>query len=292
MGTRTFLIVLFMLAATYLFAQHKMLKSNPGIVTKGSLKKDKVIKRTCGTMDYLEQQKAKYPGLEQRMAQIEQQTQQWIQNHPDLKKTGVVITIPVVVHVVYNTSTENISDAQIQTQIDVLNQDFRRLNADTGSTPSWFDSVAADSEIEFCLAQQDPDGIQTTGITRTPTSVTSFTTDNKVKNCLQGGKDAWDKNKYLNIWVCDLGFLLLGYAQFPGLSAATDGVVIHYKYFGTIGTATWPFNKGRTATHEIGHWLWLYHTFEGCCSGNTASNCLTGGDRVCDTPPTDAPGIE
>ena len=100
--------------------------------------------RTCGTMAYLQQQKAADPGLEQRMAQIEYQTQQWIQSHANLKNTGVVITIPVVVHVVYNTAGQNISDAQIQSQIDVLNEDFRRLNADTSNTPVDFQGVAAD----------------------------------------------------------------------------------------------------------------------------------------------------
>ena len=285
MRTRTFLIVLFMLAATYLFAQHKMLKSNPYIVTKGEDKKDKAIKRTCGTMAYLEQQKAKYPGLEQRMALIEQQTKQWIQHHPNFKKTGVVITIPVVVHVVWKTTTQNISDAQIISQIDVLNEDYRRLNADTSNTPSWFTSVAADCEIEFCLAVRDPLGNSTNGITRTQTSVTSWTNDD-IKYTSQGGEDAWPKNDYLNIWVGNLGGGLLGWATFPGGLAAEDGVVIHYSAFGRVGTLIPTFNKGRTTTHEIGHWLALYHTFSGGCVGTSSTNCITQGDRVCDTPPT------
>tara|TARA_B110000211_G_scaffold172317_1_gene194513 strand:+ start:283 stop:732 length:450 start_codon:yes stop_codon:yes gene_type:complete len=128
----------------------------------------------CGTMQYLEYLQAQDPQLEQKMAQDEIDLQNRIQNQSNNKMSSV-ITIPVVVHVVYNNSTNNISDAQIQSQIDILNEDFRRLNADTSSTPLTFQSVAADVEIEFCLASQDPDGITTNGITRTLTSQFSFT---------------------------------------------------------------------------------------------------------------------
>ena len=128
----------------------------------------------CGTMQYLEYLQAQDPQLAQKMAQDEIDLQNRIQNQSNNKMSSV-ITIPVVVHVVYNNLTNNISDAQIQSQIDILNEDFRRLNADTSSTPLTFQSVAADVEIEFCLASQDPDGITTNGITRTLTSQFSFT---------------------------------------------------------------------------------------------------------------------
>jgi hypothetical protein len=182
------------------------------------------------------------------------------------------------VHVVYNTTAENISDAQIQSQITVLNQDFRRLNADVANTPSAFSGLVGDANIEFCLATTDPNGNPTNGVLRVPTSATSFSTNNTVKSSTSGGSNAWNASRYLNMWVCDISGSILGYAQFPGGSASTDGVVIDYQYFGTNGTATAPFNKGRTATHEVGHWLNLFHIW-----GDDGTGC-TGSDQVTDTP--------
>ena len=231
--------------------------------------------RDCGAVEYLEQQMQLDPKRGEKMDRIEKHTQNFLKN-PTRDVTGTV-TIPVVVHVVYNTSAENISDAQIQTQIDVLNDDFRRLNSDADNT--W--SQAADSEIEFCLATVDPSGNATTGITRTSTSVTSFGTNDQVKFNSSGGKDAWPAADYLNIWVCDISGGILGYAQFPGGNPATDGVVNDYQYFGTIGTATAPFNLGRTMTHEVGHYLNLRHIWgDGNCNAD---------DFVSDTPTSDAP---
>lgn len=231
--------------------------------------------RNCGTMHHHEQLLQKDPGAQQRMDAIENFTQQTIQQGSFQK---AVVNIPVVVHVVYNTTAQNISQAQIQSQIDVLNKDFRKLNTDASLIPSSFSSVAADCEFNFCLATVDPTGAATSGVTRTQTSVTSFTDDDKVKYTAQGGKDAWPSSSYLNLWVCNLGGGLLGYAQFPGSgAAATDGVVIGYTCFGTTGTAQSPFNKGRTATHEIGHWLNLRHI-----GGDQSGGC--GNDLVSDTP--------
>ena len=147
------------------------------------------------------------------------------------------------------------------------------MNQDASLTPSIFS--AADPNIEFCLATVDPSGNATTGITRTSTTTASWTTNDYMKYSVRGGKDAWDRNKYLNIWVCTMSGGILGYAQFPGGAAVTDGVVIDYRYLGTTGTATAPFNKGRTATHEVGHWLNLRHIW-----GD--ANC--GSDLVSDTP--------
>jgi len=245
--------------------------------------------RTCGYDSYLSQQFQTNPKFEIKRQLIEQQLQEWIQNQPknDISKK-VIVTIPVVVHIVYNNNSQNISDAQIQSQISVLNEDYRRTNTDASNTPTSFQTVAADCEIEFCLAQQDPNGVATNGITRTSTSTTSFFNDN-VKSTSAGGKDGWPRNDYLNIWVCNLSGGLLGYATPPGGSATTDGVVIGYNYFGTVGTLSPPFNKGRTTTHEIGHWLDLFHTFDGGCAGTSQSNCATSGDRICDTPPTSSP---
>lgn len=231
--------------------------------------------RNCSAMDVLMENIQKDPFVTQRMLEIENHTQEYVREHQT--ETRAVVRIPVVVHVLYRTSTENISDAQIASQIQVLNEDFRRTNSDRNNT--W--SQAADSEIEFCLANIDPNGNATNGITRTYTSVSSFSTNDAMKYSSQGGKNAWPTDKYLNIWVCNIGGGILGYAQFPGGgSYATDGVVIGYNYFGTLGTAQAPFNKGRTATHEVGHWLNLRHIWgDGPCGAD---------DFVSDTPESDA----
>jgi hypothetical protein len=147
------------------------------------------------------------------------------------------------------------------------------MNADAANTPSIF--TASNTDIQFCLATVDPTGAATTGITRTSTATTAFSTNDAMKNNATGGKSAWDASKYLNIWVCDISGGILGYAQFPGGSASTDGVVIDYQYFGTIGTSTAPFNLGRTATHEVGHWLNLRHIW---------GDATCGTDQVADTP--------
>jgi len=230
--------------------------------------------RNCGSMEHLQLMSNDPQVVEKRM-QIESFTEEWTRNNGGDR---ALVTIPVVVHVVYNTTAENVSDAQILSQIAVLNADFRKLNADAANTPAGFAGLAADANIEFCLASTDPTGAATTGITRTSTTATSFSTNDGVKFSSSGGKSAWDASKYLNLWVCDISGGILGYAQFPGGSASTDGVVIDYQYFGTTGTATAPFNKGRTATHEVGHWLNLYHIW-----GDDGTAC-TGSDLVSDTP--------
>ena len=225
--------------------------------------------RNCGTMEHLEYLQDKYPKIKQNMRAIEQHTQNFIRNGGI--QSRAVITIPVVFHVVYNTSAENLSDAELQSQLQVLNEDFRRLNADADNT--W--PQAADTQIEFCLANVDPNGATTNGITRTHTNRTSFGSNDDVKFNSSGGHDAWPADKYLNFWVCDLSGGLLGYAQFPGGPANTDGVVCDYKYTGRIA-ATPPFHLGRTATHEVGHYLNLRHIWgDGGCGVD---------DFVADTP--------
>jgi hypothetical protein len=214
------------------------------------------------------------PHFFERTEKIEQFTNFAISSGK-VNQNKAVITIPVVVHVVYNTSAQNISDAQIQSQLDVLNKDFRKLNTDLNLVPSTFSSLVADAEINFCLANRDPSGNATTGIIRVQTSQTSFSTNDGMKYASSGGSTAWPTNQYLNIWVCNMSGGILGYAQFPGGAAATDGVVIGYTCFGTTGTAQAPFNKGRTATHEVGHWLNLRHIW---------GDATCGSDLVSDTP--------
>ncbi|REJ82381.1 MAG: T9SS C-terminal target domain-containing protein [Bacteroidetes bacterium] len=239
------------------------------------------IQRKCGTMEVLEQMKMDDPGLESRMQQIEQHTTIYQQaGNNSQNRTASVITIPVVFHLVYNTSAQNISDAQLIAQLDQLNLDFARLNADRTNTPSAWQGISANTGIQFCLAQRDPNGNATTGIERRQTSVTSFSTNNNVKYYANGGLNAWPSSSYLNIWVCNLSGGVLGYAQFPGGSSATDGVVLLYSTVGSVakpGTAS-PYNLGRTGTHEVGHWLNLYHIW-----GDDGTSC-SGSDNVSDTP--------
>ena len=230
-------------------------------------------KRTCAAEEVLARQLLENPELRQEIQNIEEHTLQFAQTSHD----RTVVTIPVVIHLVYYNSTQNLSDAQLLSQIDILNADFRRTNADAGNTPSAFQGVAADCEVNFCMATQDPSGNATNGIERRNTTVNGFSTNDNVKRYANGGLDVWDRNKYLNLWVCNLTGGLLGYAQFPGGPASTDGVVCDYAYFGNIN-ATPPFDKGRTATHEVGHWLNCYHIW-----GDDGTSC-TGTDSVSDTP--------
>jgi hypothetical protein len=232
--------------------------------------------RICGSADHYQEMLQNNPSFAQQRQLIETQTTNYENNSSNHKRA--VVTIPVVFHVVYNTTIQNVSDAQIQSQLTVLNADFRKLNADASLVPSAFAGLAADCEIQFCLAQQDPTGLATTGIIRKSTTSTSFSTNDAVKYAAQGGSTIWDRNKYLNIWVCNLSGGVLGYAQFPGGPAATDGVVITYTALGTMGTAASPYNKGRTATHEVGHWVNLFHIW-----GDDGTAC-TGSDLVGDTP--------
>lgn len=190
---------------------------------------------------------------------------------------SLVVTIPVVVHIVYPTEAGNISDAQIKSQIEVLNQDYRAKNPDIAKVPKPFKELIGDARIQFALAAVDPLGKPTSGITRTRTTRSTFGSDDSVKLRAKGGTDAWPTKKYLNIWVTTLENGLLGYSQLPGGPAGVDGIVVHNIAFGTSGTATAPFNKGRTTTSQIGRYLNLRHIW------GDASNC-TGDDFVADTP--------
>ena len=231
--------------------------------------------RFCASHGYNEALMAADPIFRANQASIEEFTTRFVSLNPNLQ-TRAVVTIPVVVHVVYKTTAENISDAQIQSQIDILNADFRKLNADVTKVPAAFQSLVADCEVQFCLAKTTPTGAATTGINRFKTSKNSFSTNDGVKKTSGGGVAPWNTTQYLNLWACTLSGGVLGYAQFPGGSTATDGVVILNTAFGN--TATGPYNKGRTATHEVGHWLNLRHIW-----GDDGGVC-TGSDLVADTP--------
>jgi hypothetical protein len=243
------------------------------------MKKQKAIKRrTCGAMAVHHRLLELDPNFRMRQAQLENATAMRMSlGVRALRAAAAPITIPVVVHVVYKTAAENISVAQIKSQINVLNKDYRAKNADKSKVPPVWKGLVSDVSTQFALASKDPKGKPTTGITRTKTTQTSFDTDDSVKFSATGGVNAWPTDKYLNIWVCTLANGILGYAQFPGGPKKTDGVVILNTAFGTSGTASPPFNLGRTATHEVGHWLNLRHIWA------DTEDC-SGTDFVADTP--------
>lgn len=226
----------------------------------------------CYTMENLEKLKTENPEISQSMANIESKLRKII-NAADEDQ---VFIIPVVIHVLWNTDEQNISDEQVLSQIRVLNEDYRKMLGTNGHND---DPVGANTNIIFRLASIDPDGNPTTGITRTKTDIASFGSDQQIKYTSGGGHDIWDSSKYLNLWVCYLGGFL-GYAQFPGGPPETDGVVITYKTFG-YNSDDLNYNLGRTTTHEVGHWLNLIHIWgDGGCDAS---------DFVDDTPDSDQP---
>ncbi|OZG30253.1 zinc metalloprotease [Williamsia sp. 1138] len=233
------------------------------------------VRRTCGAMAEHRRLLTDSSQYRRARADLENTTRDFQRLE---RTTEEVVQIPVVVHVVARVDSENISDDQVTSQIEVLNRDYRAINKDLAAVPEVFAELVGDAKIEFVLATVDPDGNPTSGITRTSTTQVSFGTDNAIKFSDRGGADAWPADRYLNMWVGLLRGGLLGYAQFPGGPVDTDGVVITHTAFGTTGTATEPFNLGRTATHEVGHYLNLFHIW-----GDDGSGC-GGTDEVSDTP--------
>lgn len=229
--------------------------------------------RQCAAHEILEQQLAADPQRRYNLEELDRFTELYKKGQAGPMRVQGTLYIPVVVNIVLPNPTQ-VTDAQILSQISVLNKDFTRTNSELLNSNVYlagydYNSVA-NCQLEYVV----------TKVVRTVASGTFGTNDN-VKRTRSGGQDPTTPTTHLNIWVCDLSSGLLGYAQFPGGSSATDGVVIDYQAFGT--SASYPmytaFNKGRTATHEIGHWLNLRHIW-----GDT--RC--GNDGVTDTPPHDA----
>jgi hypothetical protein len=236
-----------------------------------------MAQRACVTTEYVRQQLLANPSLAVAYSSVEQQIEQALRNAAASRDTlaNEVINIPVVVHVLYKTAAQNISDAQVKSQIDVLNNDYRLKNADSSNTPIAFRTARGDVRIKFCLARVSPKGYSTNGIVRKYTNNDYFLADDGMKFSAQGGDDAWDSKLYLNIWVCNIFGRVLGYGTPPGGPLDKDGLVIMYDVFGTVGNVRAPFNKGRTTTHEAGHWLGLKHLW---------GDELCGDDSVDDTP--------
>ncbi|TPN87663.1 zinc metalloprotease [Aquimarina algicola] len=229
------------------------------------------IKR-CNTMEVLEKHLAKRPDLRSKMDNIEKHCEAFI----EMRKSGRInvldtINIPTVVHIIYNNDKENISEEQIQSQIDVLNEDFNKKNTDISQIPKEFSDRSSSVNLRFSLDS----------VIRISSTKTSWGTDDEMKFSSSGGSDVISPNTRLNIWVCNIDGGVLGYAQFPGDNPDTDGIVVSPQYFGTSGSAIAPFDKGRTTTHEVGHWLNLRHIW-----GD--GGCLQD-DFVADTPESNTP---
>lgn len=242
----------------------------------------------CGQTEALEKMRLEDPGRYQiyldSRAILEQEAQLPVQ------RAGTIYTIPVVFHILHNNGSENVSEAQIQDALYILNRDYRKLNADVNSVYSTFLPITADAEIEFALAKIAPNGACFNGITRTVSSLTNngSSGQNQV-NAIIAGNDVyqgvWPHNKYLNIYVCKEIGGAAGYTFLP-VSAPVNatgmyynGIFILHSYFGSIGTSS--VGTSRALTHEVGHWLDLPHIWG---DGNPGSTC--GDDGVADTPIT------
>lgn len=230
----------------------------------------------CGSTEAEQELIKRNPDILRIQEALEKYTRE---NQSNVARTaGTVYTIPVVFHIVHQYGSENISDAQVYDAVRVLNEDFRKLNADTSDVVQSFKSIVADSEIQFKLAQKDPNGNCTNGIDRIYSKETLIGDNNCKLN-------PWPRKQYLNIWVVkEIDSGAAGYAYKPGsvdTNPLIDGIVILSTYVGSIGTGY--YGTARALTHEVGHWLNLDHTWGG--TNSPGVNCL-GNDDVADTPET------
>ncbi len=236
---------------------------------------------SCAVDDFISIARESDPDFDKKAEEQEKLRRQWTSLISD--RQGV-LTVPVVVHIVGNHFLNDVTEAQVLSQIEALNIDFMRLNADTVNTPAAFLAVAANPKIQFCLADFDPDGNPTNGINRIKTSKNLYALvsgDTSIWHSSLDGFDGWDPEKYLNIWVANIspagGIGFWPGAVFPG---HREGVVINHTFFGTTGTAAAPYNLGRTATHEIGHYLDLRHLW-----GDVGNNSNCQASDYCDDTP-------
>ena len=236
--------------------------------------------KVCGLNDHMEELFAKRPHTRANAEQSDLSLEIWTQSRT--ASSGSTYVIPMVFHVIHANGPENISVEQIESAVETLNIDFRKLNDDAEDAIDDFIDIAADIEIEFRLAQLDPQGNCTNGITRTVNELT-YVGDSEMKELIQ-----WPREKYLNIWVCAYAQGAAGYALYPGSVAGPwnedqDGIVLKHDYCGFLGTGSW--NTRRTITHEVGHWLNLRHLWGNSNNANLESNCDED-DNVTDTPNT------
>lgn len=243
-------------------------------------------KEKCHSMKVLNKQLKENPGLYQKMYNVEKHTRKFIAAKKPAGKPGgggtnpgtdpgtdpeytAAITIPVVFNILEDPA-HPVTQAHLQSQIDILNEDYNNNNANASGIPSEFASAVADVKISFTIA----------AINRKASTKSSWGTNDAMKSSSQGGIDATAPSTHLNFWVCEIGGGILGYAQFPGGALATDGVVIGSDFVGE-NTSGGQYGHGRTATHEVGHWLNLRHIWgDGRCKQD---------DFVSDTPSSDGP---
>lgn len=241
----------------------------------------------CISQERLAKRISTHPELGFKIEETDQKILQWVnqKERTDVKRQDIV-QIPVVVHVIWNQNHQNISEEQIQSQLDVLNEDFRKKNADRLTSSHPFSEFTDDIRIEFCLASKDPFGAFSSGITRTKTAIKSWN-DNNYDDVFftdRGGKNNWNPDLYLNMYVIEGDGETLGFASFPDELEdyrEFDGVVIDHRVFGrtgTSGTEDFEGAMGRTATHEVGHWLNLWHIW---------GDEFCGDDKVSDTVPAE-----
>jgi PKD repeat protein len=239
----------------------------------------------CGSSDAVNKMLNANPQLKQQYLQREaeaamQDREDFANGYNKNNKAGqsTIYIIPIVFHIINEGGIENISDDQVKDAVRVLNEDYRKLNATAANTVSAFQSIAADCEIEFRLAQLDPNGVCTNGIDRIVSTKTNAADDNSKL-------DPWPVNKYLNVWsVKTIGTAgVAGYAYLPGTSFPNaDGVLILSNYIGSIGTGN--STQSHALSHEIGHFLNLMHPWGG--TNNPGVDC-SGSDNVSDTPQTE-----
>jgi hypothetical protein len=241
--------------------------------------------RSCGSVAPSPEELQRNPALRFFFDSLDAKYRSWMANRPMQRQTAVRV-FPVVFHILHNNNFTNISDAQIFSQMEVINNDFQKLNADWPNIPAVWQGLVANCEIKFCLASKDPNGNYSNGIVRKYTDSTNFVLRHTPKLNSTGGSDAWPTDQYINIWVVPGLFNgttnTLGYATFPwDLAGYGDGVVLRHNVFGTTGTAAAPFDRGRTLTHELGHFFGVKHIWG---DDQSSPNQCSGSDGCDDTP--------
>ncbi len=213
----------------------------------------------------------------QKIIDSEQKIKMYLKKNQNIlnqkSMSDTIRTIPIVVHIIHDGGIENISDAQINSQIQILNEDYGKYPMTNGA------GNGVDTRVRFCLAKKDPNGNCSNGIVRVKSSLTIHQTSQR---SLLKELSFWDNSMYLNIYIVkSINGNVGGYSSFPGGPASEDGVVVRHDLFGNTGTST---SLGRTTSHELGHWFGLYHTFNNGCGVSVCND----GDYVCDTPPQSA----